>query len=411
MYKTVTDSAGKIFFRIPWDSQSRVASCPGAHLRSMSSGAGSSEGGAATGSQAAGGKSSAPSLPLTSADLYFDANAHFATHEELLKDRARMRAFATAILKNKKMFAGKTVLDIGAGTCVMSLLAARAGAKHVYAVEAAAIAEVGRTVVKANGYADRITVIHSRIEDAKLPVESVDIIVCDWMGYFLVHDSIISSVLFARDRYLCRKSGLIFPDRATLRIFGIEDGDYKDQRVGFWDNVYGFNMSCMRDGAISEPLIDSCNPSQVATSACDVMTIDIRNATIASLARTKAEFTLSASRKDFIHALVLYFQVQFPDACATRVSMSTGPDAEDTHWKQAVLYLDEALPVNKGETVRGSIEIVPAGFSGGEPSGKKTGAGQIKKKKQGRSIIKLQSQLEGESAAVRQSRTYAYASC
>ena len=56
--------------------------------------------------------------------------------------------------------------------------------------------------VRENGLDDKITVIQGKCEDVELPVEKVDIIISEWMGYFLVFEAMYSSVLFARDKWL-----------------------------------------------------------------------------------------------------------------------------------------------------------------------------------------------------------------
>jgi len=58
----------------------------------------------------------------------------------MLKDRVRTSAYQNAISKNKHLFDGKTVLDVGCGTGILSIFAAKAGAKHVYGVDNANIA-------------------------------------------------------------------------------------------------------------------------------------------------------------------------------------------------------------------------------------------------------------------------------
>lgn len=65
-----------------------------------------------------------------------------------------------------------------------------------------------------------------KVEEVVLPVEKVDIIISEWMGYFLFYESMLDTVLWARDRWLTPE-GLIFPDKATLSLVGIEDGEYK----------------------------------------------------------------------------------------------------------------------------------------------------------------------------------------
>lgn len=55
---------------------------------------------------------------------------------------------------------------------------------------------------------DKITFLKGKIEEVKLPVKNVDIIVSEWMGYFLLFESMLDSVLFARDRYLTPNTGV-----------------------------------------------------------------------------------------------------------------------------------------------------------------------------------------------------------
>lgn len=104
------------------------------------------------------------------------------------------------------------MLDIGCGTGILSIFAARAGAKHVYAIENAEIAHFAREIIHRNGLSDKITVIKGKMEEIELPVKQVDIIVSEWMGYFLFYESMLDSVLWARDKYLA-KNGKMVPDR------------------------------------------------------------------------------------------------------------------------------------------------------------------------------------------------------
>lgn len=93
------------------------------------------------------------------------------------------------------------------------------------------IIEKAREIVRANGMANKITLLQGKMEEVTLPFPKVDIIVSEWMGYFLLYESMLDTVLFARDKYLA-KGGLIFPDKATIFMAGIEDGEYKDEKIG-----------------------------------------------------------------------------------------------------------------------------------------------------------------------------------
>lgn len=75
-----------------------------------------------------------------------------------------------------------------------------------------------------------ITLVKGKLEDVQLPIQEFDIIISEWMGYFLLYESMLDTVLVARDKYL-KKDGLIFPDTATLFLAAIEDQDYKDEKI------------------------------------------------------------------------------------------------------------------------------------------------------------------------------------
>lgn len=72
----------------------------------------------------------------------------------------------------------------------------------VYAVDACEVVDAARSLVKHNNLEDKITLIKGKVEEVSLPVDKVDIIISEWMGYFLVYESMLQSVFYARDKWL-----------------------------------------------------------------------------------------------------------------------------------------------------------------------------------------------------------------
>lgn len=138
----------------------------------------------------------------TSADYYFDSYSHFGIHEEMLKDVVRTKTYQNVIYKNSFLIKDKVVLDVGAGTGILSLFCAKVGAKHVYAIECSSMADMAQEIVKLNGFSDVITVIKGKVEEIDFPVRKVDIIISEWMGYFLLYENMLDTVLYARDKWL-----------------------------------------------------------------------------------------------------------------------------------------------------------------------------------------------------------------
>ena len=82
-------------------------------------------------------------------------------HAIMIQDKVRTATYARFILTHPALFRGATVLDVGCGTGILSLFAARAGAKRVFAVDASPVAEKAEEVVKANGFEGVITCVLS----------------------------------------------------------------------------------------------------------------------------------------------------------------------------------------------------------------------------------------------------------
>jgi type I protein arginine methyltransferase len=250
------------------------------------------------------------------------------------------------------------VLDVGCGTGILCLFAAKAGARKVIGIDMSEIVEQAREIVDLNGYKDRITLIKGKVEEVELPegVEKVDIIISEWMGYFLLYESMLNTVLHARDRWLV-PGGLILPDKASLSLVAIEDAEYRDEKINFWDSVYGFKMTPIKKIALLEPLVDTVEPAALISEPCAVLSLDLNTCTVADLSFS-APFRLEISRDDYCHALVAYFDIEFTHIHKT-VRFSTSPRAKYTHWKQTVFYLDHILTACKGEVLEGHIHCAP----------------------------------------------------
>ncbi|KAL4078309.1 S-adenosyl-L-methionine-dependent methyltransferase [Scleroderma yunnanense] len=297
-----------------------------------------------------------PSDSMTSRDYYADSYAHFGIHEEMLKDNVRTGSYRAAILNNSHLFKGKTVLDVGCGTGILSMFAAKAGASLVVGVDMSNIIDQAQKIIEANGFKDTIVLVKGKLEEVQLPIAQFDIIISEWMGYFLLYESMLDTVLDARDRYL-KPGGLIFPDNARLYIAAIEDQDYKEEKINFWDNVYGFDYSCIKDIALREPLVDTVELKAVVTDPCVIKHINLLTVKKEDLAFT-APFALTATRNDYIHAFLAWFDIFF-ECTHKKIQFSTGPHAPYTHWKQTVFYTPSTITINEGQKLVGNLSCAP----------------------------------------------------
>ena len=121
---------------------------------------------------------------------------------------------------------------------------AKAGAKHVYGIEKANIYLHSRNIIKENNLEDKVTILNGLVEEIVLPVDKVDIIISEWMGYFLLYESMLDCVLYARDKWLA-PDGIMMPDTATMFIAALDDGEYYNKKLVRSPLFRVSGMTCM----------------------------------------------------------------------------------------------------------------------------------------------------------------------
>jgi len=286
---------------------------------------------------------------------YFGSYARVEIHEEMLRDHVRTSSYQRYILNNPAIFRDKLVLDVGCGTGILSMFAARAGARHVYAVDSSDIVEVAKEVIALNALEHVITCIRGKIEEVDLPVDHVEVIVSEWMGYFLLYESMLDSVLIARDRFLA-PGGAVVPNLSTMLVLPIAaDPEYDPLR--FWDKVYGFDMSCVQRHLLPEAQVHTYPPDCALGPPAIFKVFDMESMKVADT-EFSAPFELTIRSAGSLAALLTHFDISFQSPGTTvPVSFSTGADATPTHWKQTAFYFDRCVEVAPLDIVKGTITV------------------------------------------------------
>ena len=151
------------------------------------------------------------------------------------------------------------VLDIGTGSGVLAIAAARAGARHVYAVEASDIADVAERVFAANGVEDRVTLIRGWSRDIELP-ERADLLVAEVIGNEPFEEEILETTLDARRRLL-KPGARLIPHTLELvaRPLHIPDAEARQRAIGRraierWRHLYGIEFQPLLDASFPGPV-------------------------------------------------------------------------------------------------------------------------------------------------------------
>ncbi|KAL3915095.1 MAG: hypothetical protein SGILL_005806 [Bacillariaceae sp.] len=344
---------------------------------------------------------------------YFCSYAQLYHQKTMLADHNRMAAYHSAILGNPEVFKDKVVMDVGTGSGILSVWAANAGARKVYAIEYTDMAKHARQVMEANGVSDIVTVIQGAVEEIKLPIEAdglepddpehpervVDIFISEWMGYFLLRESMLDSLVRARDKFLKPATGLMFPSHCTMYIAPVQDEE--ERRTGNneyagamsdWADfqettkqVYGVDMSILEkdfgreqkeyflmSSRWRELADDVVLADPKAIKFYDMMTCTIEDSKgiLAGDKDGAFDFKVDGSTMQGpISAIAGWFTSDFRSRTdeggknapklAHPTTLSTGPENGYTHWGQQCFYLPAAIPLMKGQTTRmvGTIEM------------------------------------------------------
>ncbi len=283
--------------------------------------------------------------------------AEVEVHRIMICDRIRTDAFRRAI--EDVVRPGQVVLDVGAGTGILSLFAAKAGAARVYAVERTTVAVLAQELAATNGFADTIQVIHGDIEDVELP-EPVDVIVSEWLGGFGIDEGMLVPVITARDRWL-KPSGTLIPKSVTAWAGLVEDR-YLGDTLGFLTaEPYGLKLDGVVEMTVNEilysgafrHLADADRRSEAGRLwTTDAATIPLE----AAQAPHEAEVPLRVLDAGTANALALWFSAEL----SHDVALSIGPGDPPTHWGTTTAPLRAPVSLAPDTIVRARVRTAPA---------------------------------------------------
>jgi len=310
---------------------------------------------------------------------YFSSYGYLYHQKDMLQDIIRMESYRTAILQNKKCFEGKAVLDVGTGSGVLAIWAAMAGARVVYAVEATSMAKQARRLAEANGVGHIVQVFEGYMEQVELP-EKVDVLVSEWMGYFLLRESMLDPVINARQRWL-KPGGACYPSQASLFMAPLQSSLYHprlqefEREIAGWSSFKHFmteenelELDCLdadwhkeqRDYLLHSCMWQQINPSEIIGTSTTLLEFDVGSVTQADIATFTTPFRMEITADAEVSGFGSWFDTAFEGSEASPAShpvlLTTEPPSE-THWGQQVLLLHPPQPAMAGDVLHGEITL------------------------------------------------------
>ncbi|CAN1857637.1 Probable histone-arginine methyltransferase 1.3 [Linum perenne] len=303
-------------------------------------------------------------IESSSAKMYFHYYGQLLHQQNMMQDYVRTGTYYAAVMENRADFFDRVVVDVGAGSGILSLFAAQAGAKHVYAIEASEMADYARKLIAGNpSLGERITVIKGKVEEVELP-EKADILISEPMGTLLVNERMLESYVIARDRFLV-PNGRMFPAVGRIHMAPFSD-EYLFVEVAnkalFWQqqNYFGVDLTPLHgsafQGYFSQPVVDAFDPRLLVAPAV-FHVLDFTKMKEEDLYETDIPLRFISSVGTRVHGLACWFDVLF-DGSTVQRWLTTAPGAPTTHWYQLRCVLAQPLYVMAGQEITGRLRLV-----------------------------------------------------
>ncbi|MDQ6948095.1 MAG: class I SAM-dependent methyltransferase [Actinomycetota bacterium] len=273
-------------------------------------------------------------------------------HREYLADKRRVAAFRRAIEATVRP--GDVVLDLASGTGILGLLAASAGATHVYSIESSSLIGLTRQIASANGWRDRFTFLRELSTFAELP-EKVDVVVSDQIGRFGFESGVFEYFADARTRLL-KPEGTMIPSSVSLWAAPVERADVWAD-VDFWSRpVHGFDMTPARDISVNTGYPVHLKASHLLGPPVHLISADpgepVREP-------WRVSGTSIATRAGTLHGVGGWFSADL----APGVTMTNSPlSHERINRRNVYLPTDQPVPVAAGDQVDIRMQVSPARY-------------------------------------------------
>lgn len=269
-------------------------------------------------------------------------------HRAYLSDRVRVDAFERAIRAIVRP--GDVVVDLGSGTALLGMMACRAGARRVYAIEANGMIEVGRALASRNGADDRIVFIKRHSTETVLP-EAADVVVADLVAGMGFEAGLFP--IYADAKRFLRPGGQMIPSSITLAATAVES-EVLAREVHYWSNgaASGFDLRPVLQWSLNTGYPRVIDRGQLLTDTA--VRSDFDPSAGVPLLRLRGEVTIG--RRGIVHGIGGWFETEL----SRGVLLTNSPLASERIERRNVfLPIERAVAVDPGDRVSLHVRVRP----------------------------------------------------
>jgi protein arginine N-methyltransferase 1 len=271
-------------------------------------------------------------------------------HRRYLADRARLNVFERAIASAVRP--GDVVLDLGAGTGILALLACRAGAARVYAVENGGMIELARALARANGLSDRIQFIRAHSRDAELP-EHADVLVGDLIGRMGFEAGVFEA--YADVRRWLKPGARVIPESIAIFAAPVEQRAAHVDVEAWSIPVAGFRVDAALEWSRNTGYPRSIESSELLSR--DTVSASFRPLDEGAVLRIAGD--VSIARAGRLHGLACWFEARMSADDPSVVLTNAPGSAARINRRNVFLPLHPVVDVSEGDRIEIDVRIRP----------------------------------------------------
>lgn len=273
------------------------------------------------------------------------AQLGYEHYYQMLNDKIRMEAYKKAIFKSVRQ--GDVVVDLGAGTGILSIWAIKAGAEKVYAIEKTEAINLAKEIARINHCQDKIVFINENSMQVELP-EKADVLISETLGSFAIDENTLEFTNDARERFL-KDNAILIPEAIDLFVAPVDAIDVYN-KIDFWRRIPDIDFTPAFELFSKKIMVESVSQECFLAPESKIGSIDLTRP-VDKIFNTR--IYMQMHQAGHLHGVTGWFRIRLCEG----IEINTSPLSPITHWKQAFFPFQNPIEVIEGDVLDWNVSI------------------------------------------------------